>query len=109
MPDVHATFVASAARPFATAARSPVVFLRIATVAMVVMPRVVSIQHLSELIVEATTRWSARAVSGGCQSMIKRPSDLGEQRRCRSDLRALIARRRLTYAEHRDAEELWPT
>jgi hypothetical protein len=30
---------------------------------MVVMPTVVSIQHPSELIVEAATRWSAREVS----------------------------------------------
>jgi hypothetical protein len=55
MAGVHATCVASFARPFATAARSPIARLRIARVAMVVMPRVVSIQHLSELIVEAAT------------------------------------------------------
>jgi hypothetical protein len=77
---------------------------------MVVMPRVVSIQHLSELIVEAATRWPARAVSGGYQSIIKRPSDLRGQRRCKSDLCALIERRRLTYAEHRDdRRSVWPT
>jgi hypothetical protein len=48
MPRVRATFVVSPARPFAAAARSPVALLRIATVAMVVMPRVESIEHLVE-------------------------------------------------------------
>jgi hypothetical protein len=56
MPRVHANFVASPVHPFATAARSPIARLRIATVAMLVMPMVVSIQHLSGLIVEAATR-----------------------------------------------------
>jgi hypothetical protein len=67
MARVHATFVASLAHPFATAARSPVALLRIVTVAMVVMARLVSIQHLSSLIAEAAKRWSARAVSGAWQ------------------------------------------
>jgi hypothetical protein len=45
MPCEHSTFVVSRARPFATAARSQVARLRIAAVALIVMPRVVSIEH----------------------------------------------------------------
>jgi hypothetical protein len=47
MPREHATFVVSSARPFATAARSPAALLRIGAVALVVMARLVSIQHLT--------------------------------------------------------------
>ena len=64
MPRVRAAVVASLARPFATAARSPAALPRIATVPRYIVPRIVSIEHSFPLIVD-TTREGPTAVSGG--------------------------------------------
>ena len=61
----HPALVVSSARTIATAARSPAALLRIAAVPRFVIPRVVSIEHSSPLVVDTTTREGPTAVSGG--------------------------------------------
>lgn len=58
MPREHANFVVAPARPFDTAARSAIALLRIATVAMGVTPRVISIEHLPLLVARSPNRES---------------------------------------------------
>jgi len=60
----HPALVVSSARTIATTARSTAALLRIAALPRFVIPRVVSIEHSSPLVVD-TTREGPTAVSGG--------------------------------------------